>query len=81
MASVPWYPPHRRPAYRPRRRRSPLGTTRRGRVQRKSRILASGHHSYPKLCLSGDWLEAAGFPLGQSYEVDVEHGRLVLRAV
>lgn len=76
-----FYPPDRRPAYRAKRRKSPLGTTRRGRVHGRSRILASGHHSYPQLNLSGDWLAAAGFPLGQRYEVDVERGRLVVRAV
>jgi hypothetical protein len=33
-----------------------------------------------KLHLSGDWLAAAGFPRGQRYEVDVERGRLLVRA-
>jgi toxic protein SymE len=80
-ARAAWRPLDRRPAYRPKRRKSPLGTTRRGRVHGRSRILASGHQKYPQVNLSGDWLEAAGFPLGQRYEVDVERGRLVLRAV
>lgn len=81
--SVPaaWYPLDRRPAYWSRRRKSPLGTTRRGRVHGRSRVLASGHRSYPRVNLSGDWLGDAGFPLGQQYEVNVERGRLVVRAV
>ena len=71
----------RRPRYRPKRQKSPVGTTRRGRVHGRSRILASGHQKYPQVNLSGDWLGAVGFPLGQHYEVDVERGRLVVRAV
>jgi hypothetical protein len=35
----------------------------------------------PDLRLTGQWLEAAGFPLGQEIEVEVEAGRLTLRAI
>jgi hypothetical protein len=35
----------------------------------------------PDLRLTGRWLEAAGFPLGQEIEVEVEAGRLTLRAI
>lgn len=42
--------------------------------------LASGGAA-PYLRLSGRWLGAAGFDLGQSYEVEVGLGRLVIRAV
>jgi len=31
--------------------------------------------------VSGDWLAAAGFPMGRRYEVEVQRGRLVVRAV
>jgi hypothetical protein len=35
----------------------------------------------PELRLCGLWLEAAGFELGQGYEVAVKKGRLVIRAL
>lgn len=35
----------------------------------------------PEMRLSGNWLEAAGFGLGQMFEVRVEEGALVIRAV
>ena len=44
-----------------------------GRWRGKSRV--------PDLRLTGKWLEAAGFGLGQEVEVEVEMGRLVVRAV
>jgi hypothetical protein len=40
-----------------------------------------GHGRVPDLRLSGKWLAAAGFDLGQQYEVEVEAGRLTIRAV
>jgi len=36
---------------------------------------------FPDLRMTGRWLERAGFPLGQEYEVEVEAGRLTLRAI
>jgi Toxin SymE, type I toxin-antitoxin system len=50
------------------RRRGPCG-----RWSRRERV--------PDLWLSGRWLRAAGFDLGQAYEVEVRSGRLVIRAV
>ena len=41
----------------------------------------SGRERFPDLRLSGRWLRAAGFDLGQAYEVEVRAGRLVVRAV
>lgn len=35
----------------------------------------------PDLRLSGSWLVAAGFPLGQGYVVQVAAGRLIIQAV
>jgi hypothetical protein len=35
----------------------------------------------PDLRLTGQWLEGAGFALGQEYEVEMEAGRLTLRAI
>lgn len=35
----------------------------------------------PDLRLTGQWLERTGFPLGQEIEVEVEPGRLTLRAI
>ena len=35
----------------------------------------------PDLRLSRQWLQAAGFDLGQAYEVEVRGGRLVIQAV
>ncbi len=40
-----------------------------------------GHGRVPDLRLSGKWLATAGFDLGQQYEVEVETGRLTIRAV
>jgi len=31
--------------------------------------------------MSGGWLRAAGFDLGQAYEVEVAPGKLLIRAV
>jgi hypothetical protein len=50
-------------------------------VHRKSRPLVSGYFNYPKVCLTGLWLEDAGFLQGQPFEVEVAEGRLVLTAV
>jgi hypothetical protein len=33
------------------------------------------------VCLTGYWLEDAGFPYGQPFQVKVEEGRLVLKTV
>jgi hypothetical protein len=44
-----------------------------GRFQEHSRV--------PDLWLSGKWLGAAGFDLGQQFEVEVEAGTLTIRAV
>jgi DNA-binding protein H-NS len=41
----------------------------------------TGSGRAPDLRLSGRWLGAAGFDLGQAYEVEVRSGRLVIRAV
>ena len=41
----------------------------------------TGSERVPDLRLSGRWLGAAGFGLGQAYEVEVRAGRLVVRAV
>jgi len=60
-----------------RRRRAGAGGRRAGMIS--SRWHATG--AAPYLRLSGRWLGAAGFELGQSYEVEVGPGRLVIRAV
>ncbi|HVF62271.1 MAG TPA: SymE family type I addiction module toxin [Thermoanaerobaculia bacterium] len=41
----------------------------------------AGSERVPDLRLSGRWLRAAGFDLGQGYEVEVRSGKLVIRAV
>jgi hypothetical protein len=40
-----------------------------------------GGRKLPDLRMTGQWLEAAGFTLGQEYEVEVAAGRLTLRAI
>jgi hypothetical protein len=35
----------------------------------------------PDLQLSGKWLGAAGFDLGQRFEVEIEAGKLTIRTV
>jgi hypothetical protein len=35
----------------------------------------------PDLRLSGKWLEEAGFPLGQEYELEVQPGKLTIQAI
>ncbi len=37
-------------------------------------------HQVPELRLGGKWLRAAGFELGQKYQVDVADGRLTICA-
>lgn len=32
----------------------------------------------PKITLSGDWLTKAGFKIGQTLEVKIEHGKIIL---
>jgi hypothetical protein len=54
---------------------------RRARVHRKSHRLEGGYFDYPKICLTGLWLEDAGSLLGQPYEIEVSRGKLVLRTV
>ena len=39
-----------------------------------------GGRRLPDLRMTGQWLEAAGFALGQEFEVKVKAGRLTLRA-
>jgi hypothetical protein len=70
-----------RPLRKPPRRPDPRGTVRRGREHRKSRPPVSGRFNYPKVCLTGRWLEDAGFLQGRSFEVEVFQGRLMLTAV
>jgi Toxin SymE, type I toxin-antitoxin system len=41
----------------------------------------AGRERVPDLRLSGRWLGAAGFDLGKAYEVEVQAGMLVVRAV
>jgi hypothetical protein len=41
----------------------------------------TGRARIPDLRMSGWWLRAAGFDLGQAYEVEVSAGTLVIRAV
>jgi Toxin SymE, type I toxin-antitoxin system len=40
-----------------------------------------GGRRLPDLRLTGRWLEAAGFELGQEYELDVSTGRLTIHAI
>ena len=63
------------------RRESPVGSVRRHEVQYKGRDLRKGRVYSPMVCLTGFWLEDAGFPYGQQFQVEVEDGRLVLQAV
>ena len=49
-------------------------------VQARAAV-APGYFDYPKICLTGLWLEDAGFLLGQPYEIEVSRGKLVLRTV
>jgi hypothetical protein len=73
--------PAPRRARQPRRRKSSVGRRLRATVQKRPRQLADGKFDYPKLCLSGLWLEDTGFLIGQRYEIEVSEGRLVLRTV
>jgi type I toxin-antitoxin system toxin SymE len=41
----------------------------------------TGKARIPDLRMSGWWLRAAGFDLGQAYEVEVQAGKLTIRAV
>jgi hypothetical protein len=66
---------------KPWRRESTLGKVLRATVHRRPRQLADGRKDYPKVCLSGVWLEDAGFLIGRRYEVEVSEGQLVLRTV
>lgn len=63
------------------RRENPAGTTRRHQVQYKGRARRRGGVYPPMVCLTGYWLEDAGFPYGQPFQVKVEEGRLVLKTV
>jgi hypothetical protein len=63
---------------RSRRRRPPLGRLSRLRCSRRC---ATPREASPALRLSGKWLAAAGFDLGQQYEVEIAAGRLTIRAV
>lgn len=40
-----------------------------------------GNREVPDLRMTGRWLEDAGFPQGQIYEVEVEGAKLILRAI
>jgi hypothetical protein len=40
-----------------------------------------GEKQRPLLRLSGDWLDEAGFPLGQHFEIEVHERQLVIAAV
>ena len=66
----------RREELRERRRRAREAGRRAGTVS--GRWYGTG--AEPFLRLSGRWLRAAGFPLGQGFEVEVRRGRLVIRA-
>ncbi|MFD0708825.1 SymE family type I addiction module toxin [Photorhabdus akhurstii] len=39
------------------------------------------YSQHPSLHLKGNWLEEAGFATGQSVQVRVEHGQLIIRLV
>ena len=58
-----------------------MGTVRRARGHRKSHRLESGYFDYPKICLTGLWLEDAAFLLDQRYEVEGPRGELVPRTL
>lgn len=73
--------PFRPPERKPRRRRSSVGRRLRATVHKRPRRLSDGKFDYPKVCLSGLWLEDAGFLIGQRFEIEVSEGRLVLRTV
>ena len=74
------YPGPRR-VRKSRRRKSAVGSRLRATVHKRPRLLADGKKDYPKLCLSGLWLEDAGFLIGQRYEIQVSEGRLMLQTV
>ena len=73
--------PAPRPFPKPRRRKSSVGRRLRATVHKRPRQLSRGKKEYPKVCLSGRWLEDAGFLIGQRFEIEVSEGRLVLRTV
>jgi len=58
-----------------------VGSVRQHQVQYKGRQLRRGRVYSPMVCLTGFWLEDAGFPYRQEFQVEVEDGRLVLQAV
>lgn len=58
-----------------------MGRRQRATVHKRPRQLADGKFEYPKVCLSGLWLEDAGFLIGQRFEIEISEGRLVLRTV
>lgn len=40
-----------------------------------------GNREVPDLRMTGRWLEEAGFPMGQQYEVEISAGKLTLQAI
>ena len=66
-----------------RRERSARAKAARARGRRLATVCGrfQGSGRVPDLRLSGKWLAAVGFGLGQRFEVEVAAGRLTIRAV
>jgi hypothetical protein len=72
------------PEYQARRKdRNALARAARARGRRLATICDrfQGSGRVPDLRLSGKWLKEVGFDLGQRFEVEVEAGKLTIRAV
>jgi hypothetical protein len=80
MRTIVAEPPERQAR---RKERSARARAARARGRRLATICGrfQGSGRVPDLRLSGKWLGAAGFDLGQRFEVEVEAGRLTIRAV
>jgi hypothetical protein len=72
------------PEYQARRKeRNALARAARARGRRLATICGrfQGDERVPDLRLAGRWLRKVGFDLGQRFEVEVEAGKLTIRAV
>jgi toxic protein SymE len=49
------------------------------KVQYSSRSNSSGYSMYPKIQMEGKWLEAIGFQIGDSLQVDYQNGEIHIK--
>ena len=56
-------------------------TTRKIKLQPRTRALAWGRKTVPELRINGVWLEQSGFAAGQTVEITVEENQLIIKPV